>query len=452
MFKKENLIKFIKSDFYFIIYLILNFLNWHLSGDFDLFFHNGNISFGFIISIIMLLINIGGLTYLSLKLDESYFLIPAIFGALFANNRHLSTENLPYYQIFLSVSLLIPVIIFLVKNKIKIKLKSLGLGLIFMTGAGVLSLINAPKDLDFIFYFLGLNWAPFLIFYLVIVNSNKSNLLDYLTKAMIYLGILVSAQVLYLGIKDNTFIKDQAVNYLGWGISNDASILICSCIPFVFYRMINKKYTTIIPLYIILVIYGIAEAWLMSRGGLLLFAGITLCSYGLTFIVDRKNKHYIIISIIVFILLGLYVLIFQNNIIHKLNIIYNIDFDLNGRDILYEIAVKLYLEYPIFGASFLNSIDSQNRFIIYHSTFFNTLATTGSVGLIALMFHYFQKYKMLISKLSVFVLYASIYLFSTDLYGMLDNTYNALQYTTIMIIVLAIIENSINYDNETSIE
>jgi hypothetical protein len=154
MFKKENLIKFIKSDLYFIIYLVLNFFSWHLSGDFDLFFHNGNISLGFIISIIMLLINIGGLTYLSLKLDESYFLIPAIFGALFANNRHLSTENLPYYQIFLSVSLLVPVIIFLFKNKIKIKLKSLGLGLIFMTGAGVLSLINAPKDLDFIFYLL----------------------------------------------------------------------------------------------------------------------------------------------------------------------------------------------------------------------------------------------------------------------------------------------------------
>lgn len=448
MFKKYNTTKFIQSEGYFVIFLVLNLFSWFLSKYFNELIIYKTFHIGIIFSILVLCIYFGLLTHLSFKEKETYFLIPGIIGSLFATNSHISLVNVPYYQILLLIITIIPGIIFIIKNKVKISLKKLGLGFLLLACCGVLSLINAPKGFGFLNYFLAFNWFLYFGLYLIIVNTNKSNLVDYLAKTMIYLGLFLSIQVIYTAISENFFETFKPIYLLGWGISNEAATLIFCCIPFLFYRM-TKKDEDILILFFTLLIFILAEFLLMSRAGYVFTFLMCGISFALTWKYKEDKRILKTVLIIVGFVIAIVCIIKFNEIIKLIKDTFVDGLSLTGRIDLYKLALKKFMEHPLIGSSLITAEDN-GRFLIYHSTFFTALATTGLIGLSSLIFHMIQKYKLLFSNLNPFVMFSLVYFILSDLYGLLDNTYSALHYSSIMVIILAIIE--VSYEKDVTIQ
>ena len=97
------------------------------------------------------------------------------------------------------------------------------------------------------------------------------------------------------------------------------------------------------------------------------------------------------------------------------------------RTFLYEEAIKLFLEYPIFGVGFgydnpANAWISTHPLAPYnfHSTLFHTMATTGVVGVAAYVYYYIQRYRIITAKNDSFNLFMFFSFTSFAMYGMID--------------------------------
>ena len=71
----------------------------------------------------------------------------------------------------------------------------------------------------------------------------------------------------------------------------------------------------------------------------------------------------------------------------------------------------------------------------------------GIVGLLALIFHLFEKYKQLYKKDLAFALAMAIGYFLVDIYGLIDNTYGMYYYMVPLVIVMA----SLDVDKDVAI-
>ena len=80
-------------------------------------------------------------------------------------------------------------------------------------------------------------------------------------------------------------------------------------------------------------------------------------------------------------------------------------------------------------------------YTVYHSTFFETLTVAGSVGIIALAFHFFEKYKQIFKYEKEFMLVLLVGYLFLDLYGMIDNTYGMYYYMVPLVILMASLDN-----------
>ena len=121
--------------------------------------------------------------------------------------------------------------------------------------------------------------------------------------------------------------------------------------------------------------------------------------------------------------------------------------DSNGRYTLFDTAVKLWndgLPSILFGKGWvaerlktMTYYGIQEGYMVYHSTFFETLACYGAIGVFVLIFHFYEKYKTLfkLEKFECFVLIAGFVL--VDLYGMIDNTYHFYYYMIPLIILMS---------------
>ena len=90
-------------------------------------------------------------------------------------------------------------------------------------------------------------------------------------------------------------------------------------------------------------------------------------------------------------------------------------------------------------------------FVVYHSTFFETLAAFGVVGVILMSIHLIEKYYYTskLSKPSMLILATGFLL--VDLYGMIDNTYHMFYYMIPLVILLASLESIQTIDYKTNI-
>jgi len=432
-----NLIRRNSFEGYSMLICILSLLGWI-------------VSYNIFVSIILIIAS----TFIFVKKDPIY-ISSALFSVLFSySSRH--TYELPIITIIFGIVLIGYLIFFIIKRRNRIKLDHT---MIFLIVASILSIVSIlwnnsiPKDKP-ILYLLSLAWPLYLLIYILYkVSINRINLKRVLI-SLKYIGLLIALEVIYsaiTGSKSNMLICED---YLGWGICNEAGILLCMLHPIVAYFIINndnlgKKFCNIIIS--LLIIIGILTTG--SRGAYLFGIIETII---LIIILIKYSKRRILIalsltSLFVATLAALYITrgvsiikLFNNTFINGM-----VD---NGRFQIWSLGFDVYnsnIFSSLLGLGMVSCFNygqltfyEMNVFVVYHSNFIQMLVSFGSIGMIFFMLHFIHKYKNLNNvnyNLGIFILISYV---STDLYGLIDNTYGMYYYMPIMLMLVAI--SSIN--------
>ena len=89
--------------------------------------------------------------------------------------------------------------------------------------------------------------------------------------------------------------------------------------------------------------------------------------------------------------------------------------------------------------------------MVFHSTFFETIAAGGLVGLFFLILHMIQKYKNLYHCDKFLFIILGIGFFILDIYGMIDNTYHMYYFMIPLVVIMATIDVKI-YSTEDQMD
>lgn len=417
--------------------------------------------------------------------NDMTYIIPNALYLLFCMSEGFSNSKLPILLIIVASIFIIVLLIFTIKNGIKWKKMKSMISLLPLAIINIIPIlwnhkleqpIETPNQ---IFYFLYFANFGYLILYILFVNGIKKANLTLLATSFSYLGLLLSFELAmgatkelgYNGVNPiNTwwFLIDAAKNniselfsawyWLGWGLCNEAGIMICFSLPFVFYLLAdsnNLKGLIGQGFKIAIMIIGVLLT--TSRGSYLCMALIVVVSaISLCFISKNKKTYNITLATVATILILCFFVFYKktfpifNKIIES---VFNLGFDNNGRTELWEIATNLWLKnplYTIFGPGIVSALEVRSTPIgdqlvpiVYHSTIFETLALGGIIGIIVLGLHLYQKYKHLFYTNKRFCILIFIGFLGIDLYGLIDNTYHMYYFMIPLMLVLSTLD--LNY-------
>lgn len=304
--------------------------------------------------------------------------------------------------------------------------------------------INEYKITNFT-YALIFNLGIIGIFFIFSTSIKRDkNFIKYLLYVFYLMSILITLEMFIaftnqIQIIDGKIIKESIT--IGWGMWNNIGGYLAFLLPIHFYyAATSKKYGWIF--YLTGLISFVAIVLTQSRSSLLA-GGISLVIATIITCFKGNNKKFCrIITIILasigivgagaiiflkFSSLGDYIMRFFND---------------NGRFAIYEHGLINYLTSPVFGGGFSSSTFDAHRFNIflpprYHNTFVQMLATCGSVGFLAYLFHRYQTIKLCISskKLSTAFVALAIgtMLFASMFDNHLFNIYPTFAYTLFLV-------------------
>lgn len=430
-----------------ILFLVLGGLGWVYSYRY----------FGF--SILMLAI------VLLFIFNDFKYLIPAGVMIVFSYNLGYESTRFPI-EIALYGGTLIGLVIFYsilnFKKSNLAKPKSF-IGILLLAISCIIPIFwntTITKDTSMM-YILYFTWVLYIVVYFIFGINLGKNSLRVSIFTLSTLTALISFECVYYVLthrSGDTNILAQAY-YMGWGLCNEAGIMICFGLPFVFYELIKSENPIVSIIGVVKVVIAILGVIFTNSRGAFLFGSIELGIFLILMVIFSKKK----ITNIVFTLLvmGLAVLYIQLNFgIAKFiddikeNIFYN-GLDNNGRVQLWTDAYNHWNTNwltRIFGSGMVSDIENgrgsfngaDTVFIVYHSTFFQTLCFGGIFGVLALLFHFFEKYKQLYKKELSFALIMLIGYLVVDAYGMIDNTYGMYYYMIPLVLVMASLDNDKN--------
>lgn len=202
----------------------------------------------------------------------------------------------------------------------------------------------------------------------------------------------------------NGIIRRERI-YTGWGMYNNMGFLLAMMIPFAFY--LATKYrrgwigTVVGSAYLICVLMT------CSRTSILCACLIYILCVVIMLLYARNRRHNTIALTIVITLIVAVVALFHNQILRLFSSLLGKGLDSSSRDDVYTQGLKLFTQYPIFGASFFSpgfvpwdfsTLEDFSSLIPprWHNTIVQLLASCGVVGLGAYLFHRVQTVKILL--------------------------------------------------------
>ncbi len=310
---------------------------------------------------------------------------------------------------------------------------------------------NITFSIALIFSLLG-------IFFLFTINVNKSkSLMNNLMFILFLVSVLITLEVLIAVILAERVpsaidtYKFQIVNgelfknsiKLGWGMWNNIGGFLAFLLPVHFYLASTKKKVGFI-FYITALISMLATTITLSRSSLL-SAGITfvICAILCCFTgVNKKINRIITIAIFVLGVIGIIVL--WGKITTILGDYISRGLDDNGRFEMYKHGLLNYLLNPIFGGGFTSSYPTEYQFIFflpyrYHNTIIQMLATCGSIGIFAYLYHRYQTIKLFFARKTLSTVYLALcigtFLFASMFDNHFFNIYPAFTYSIMLMAI-----------------
>ncbi len=453
--RNDKILK-LNSDYRFeniiiIIYILYGLIGWQF-----------NYTIGAILTIISTIL-------LMLIYNNFKYSIPAMLVLLFSIGSDFSVDKIPFDIIIPVVLFVIFIIYFTIKNFKKIKLNHLKscIGMIILSISFVIpifwsTLVTSENSIFYIMYF---SWLMYTLLYLLLCINLERDSFRMLVFSLSWLGVLIGFELIISVIKIH--FNDPELNllsywyYIGWGLCNEAGIMLCFIMPFTVYELYKSNNIKLSILSAFKLLFLLLSIFLTTSRGSYIFGGVEFISLMIVLFVTKNDLKSFKISLIIFpIMLGGLLIINMLGGARFINDIKNEVFyqgiGINGRDLIWKPGIETWLESPrnfIFGGGIISRIEErsvynqmQNTFLVYHSTILEVLVSGGIIGAIGLFIHFFEKYRMLFKKDKAFLFIFFIGYLMVDLYGLIDNTYGMYYYMVPLCLCMSIIRINDNYE------
>lgn len=398
------------------------------------------------------------------KEDLFYSIIP-LFFAPFIFSKGFDALTVPTYLISSLGIVILGFICRLFTRPFKFKFGKMFFGLLAIGISIILGGIFIQSQYSLIQLLVGfLVCTLILLIYSYFVSSNIDFDFKLIAYLMTMLGIMiVLEEAIYIFTQENFTATITKINiHLGWGGKNNFSLMLLFTIPFTFYLMLkeNNKYNMIFyQVAIILQTGGIFISY--SRGCILISLFGSLFYLLFTYYYFRKDKTKLIIttSVLVVAAVGIVTLLIALELygikilsaINKL-ILDGFNFSgMNGRLPIYKKFFELWSKQPIFGYGILypNTLEGHvdvgiNAYQWAHSTLLQALFTGGIVGFVAMVYHLFEKYYLIIRNMNLEKLTLLMGYLLSGIYGMFDVSYYYINYMIVLIIIFVVSEKYID--------
>jgi len=290
--------------------------------------------------------------------------------------------------------------------------------------------------------------VPYLLLYFLFSNylddNDKTDIIIFFAKIIMWAGIVIMIQMtLFLVGKEDIMKEILSKNIkLGWGVTNMIANMFLFIIPFTLFLSTKLKRGYIyIVITAFMYLYSIIT---LSRGGLAVLA--LMLPFYLYFTYkkseDNNKKNLLIIFGIISIIVISIFIVFHNNIILIAQVMFQKGLSTSGRADLFSIGINSFLKNPLFGSGFayLGPFDGKS-FQWYHSTFFQIVASTGIIGIIAYGYQYFIKYKLILQNRSKFNLFVLLAFIGAEIYALMETaTFMPSPFMIYFTLIIVIIE------------
>lgn len=436
---KDKIIKILESKYFLLYLLIYSLVAFLINITLSM---AGAFAYQYVACFFSVIYSIVGFLCLFFLNDTKNIMMMVFFFPLFHGT--LSNKDMATLLAF-SPALIMVVGLFIHHIKFKTKLKMTPMipgAIVFWLGICVGGIGVTPHNncqADYYWYYtLIYAVVSALIIYIMLVLSNDSKMkfIDY-AKTLSFAGLLIIVEifsfiVLNLIFGEQSYFDDKILQ-LGWGNANTAAIILLMLIPCSFYLLTKTEDRRLRIFYHILgYLMIIALIATFSRIGILVgfFEYIICLIFAIKYSLNKKESYLLHgISIFVFLLGGASIFLIKPHLFEEIvNMLSDIrPATLNGRRIYYETFVKIFNLNKTFGVGLIGSfhfdVDPAYPYNFCHSTIFELMLVSGSLGLCALLYHLIEKYGRLIIKMNreKFILLLS-FLFP-GLYGLVDATY-----------------------------
>ena len=440
-----------------------------------------------------ILIIIGVISILCLK--DFKYLIPIIIYLIYnIANEVDGASSIPFDLVIAIIIFAFVIIYHTVKNKIDFSSMKSVVGLLGLAICELIPLIWAFNitylkqnnqneyiefvwcNFDFIWSLLYLADLGYLLIYCLFANGIKSNSKQMFIKTMSYLSILITLECIVCVINQFRYGEITSVfdayYWLGWGLCNEAGIMLCFSVPFTFYIIAKKKKLLEILLYVFILLFTTVGVLITTaRGAYLVYALEVIALIVVTFFKAENKKVFRLLVYILIAFVILFVIVFHNKVFgiasNLLSKVFGTGIDSNGPIDLSKISNRRFelwqmaINYTksdwykiIFGPGFACDIEPQESGVIdnwvygpqvFHSTIFETMAIGGILGLVMLSIHMSLKYYRISQFDTNTFLYFLIAYVSLDIYGLIDNTYHMYYFMIPLVIGIAVLDKEANY-------
>lgn len=385
-------------------------------------------------------------------MDDIKYVLPVLINFIFVNSSGFELNKFPTMLVISAIILIAALIFYVIKNRKKYTKGDFGNNFILFAIFSFIPIFwnDSIDSNNTVMYIMYLGWLLYFFIYFFVLNNVKGNILEELCIMMSYLGVLLAFECIIQALRDLSTIESVFDLYLqlGWGIGNEAGIMILVVMPFTFYQLSKSELKTSFIYIVKILLMCVAIVFTTSRASYLVGA----IEFGMLFLLlfyYSKYKKIILLSGIIAIAIISLVLIVDGDIISNLmSKVFKLKLTGNGREEIWNGAIEIFKSsnlYKIFGKGVVAEFDSSNRMIVYHSTFLHTLATMGIIGVVLLICHFIRKYAYIFIYKSQFSLFLLVGYFCVDVYGMVDNTYHMYYYMIVLCVIFGVLEGIRNW-------
>ena len=390
--------------------------------------------------------------------DDLKFLISPLFFFIFMfSEKSVSSDRFfgkPYLiaMIVLGAIILISFVLHFILYRKKLffkdfKSSKLLFGIIILSVSFLLNGFLSVSGFHYqnIVFALSLVACLFFVFFIFTINLKRSEeLKNYIFYVMLLTSFLLTIQ-LFLGfinqikIVDGQIVKESIL--FGWGMWNNMGGMLAFLLPAHFYFACTiKRYGFVF--YLTGLISFVAIALTLSRSSLLTAVIIIIACIAFSCFVGCNKLQNRIFTILLILVSVALILILREKILALLGDIVNRGFDDNGRFKIYAYGLLSYTANPLFGRGFYSPFKLEHEFISflpfrYHNTIIQMMASCGTVGLVAYLWHRIETIRLIIKKRNKYSLFIGLSIISLVLCSLLDNhlfnLYPTFMYTVLLV-------------------
>ncbi|GEM_PF-1748532 len=341
----------------------------------------------------------------------------------------------------------------MLKNRTITRRGHLTIPLAILVGLSVLTHINSPDLFTTFAGFMQVASVLGLYFYFINTLDSKDDNFRYVSKMMMYIGVLVSLEMMYF-IYDadelvTTVIRTRQID-LGWENLNIIIYANLMSIPLIAYLIHESKVKFFYMVFALLNMIGIFLT--LSRSSVLTLVVFVLVLLPTMFVLSKQRKWLLVQGLVFVGMVALTVYVVES----RYQLLSEYLDALNARDLTYVddrlailgVAWDRLLEYPLFGGGGLYSsrvhlADAGFSAVNYHNTLAQASAL-GFAGVLGFFYLFLRKTELIMLSKSPFKWYALILIFVTAFVnGALQPMYFYTTYMVFLFLVLAAIEVNI---------